>query len=338
MLQFCLIGAGRIGAIHARNITLHGGARVKYVVDVDADAARRLATACGAEVSSVAAALADPHVNAVLIASSTDTHAELIQACARAGKAVFCEKPLDLDITRARASAAAAKQAGVHLAVGFNRRCDPAFSRLKREILSGAVGQVEVVTIISRDPSAPPASYVARSGGLFRDMMIHDLDMARWLLAEEPVTVFARGSALADENIGAAGDIDTAVVVLETSSGKLCHITDSRRCVYGYDQRIEVFGSQGLVRADNVTATSVAKAGATGFTTEPALPFFLERYASAYRIELEAFVTLLRHEPVAEATCASLATADDGLRALVLADAAQKSLETGQPVRTQATL
>jgi myo-inositol 2-dehydrogenase / D-chiro-inositol 1-dehydrogenase len=326
MIHVCLFGAGRIGRIHAANLIRHPDTRLRYVVDVSAAAAQQLAGSCNAKVADTAAALADPEVGMVIIASSTDTHAELIEASAKAGKAIFCEKPLDLDLARAGRSLAAATRAKVLLGIGFNRRYDPAFSRLKAEIGAGTVGAVEVISITSRDPNPPPLEYVARSGGLFRDMMIHDLDMARWLLGEEPVEVFAKGGALIDARIGAAGDIDTAIVVLTTGSGKLCQITNSRRCAYGYDQRIEVFGSKGMVRADNVAATSVEAAGATGFTREPALPFFLERYAAAYRIELDEFLKAMRHEP------ASVASGEDGRRALLLADAAQRSLESGASV------
>lgn len=320
---FALFGAGRIGQIHARNLLAGADAQLRYVVDVDASAAGRLAASSSARVVDAATALGDPEVDAILIASSTDTHAGLIESGARAGKAIFCEKPLDLDVARAAASLRAVAEAGVLLALGFNRRYDPAFDRLKREIEAGRIGNVEVVSITSRDPSAPPPEYVARSGGLFRDMMIHDLDMARWLLGDEPVTIVARGSALVDPAIGAAGDIDTAVVILETRAGRLCQITNSRRCVYGYDQRIEVFGSAGLVRADNVSATTVETVSDAGFLREPALPFFLERYAVAYRNELGEFLKALRGE------AARLASGDDGLRALALADAAQRSLEQG---------
>ena len=324
---FAIFGAGRIGQIHARNLLAEPDVALRYVVDVDAAAAGRLASTTGARVADAATALGDPAVTAILIASSTDTHAGLIEAGARAGKAIFCEKPLDLNVARAAASLHTVEEAGVLLALGFNRRYDPAFDRLKREIEAGRIGSVEVLSITSRDPTAPPPAYVARSGGLFRDMMIHDLDMARWLLGEEPVTVFARGSALVDPAIGAAGDIDTAVVILETKGGRLGQITNSRRCVYGYDQRIEVFGSAGLVRADNVSATTVETAGAGGFQREPALPFFLERYAAAYRNELGEFLKALRGK------AARLASGDDGLRALALADAAQRSLDSGSPIR-----
>ncbi|MGD9597207.1 MAG: inositol 2-dehydrogenase [Steroidobacteraceae bacterium] len=326
MIGFALFGAGRIGQIHARNLAARPDVRLRHVVDVSPTAARALADTTGATVSDAATALADPAVHAILVASSTDTHAALIAAGARAGKAIFCEKPLDLDLARAEASIAVAAQSKVLLALGFNRRFDPAFRRLHREIAAGRAGKVEVVSITSRDPAPPPPAYVARSGGLFRDMMIHDLDMARWLLGATPVSVYARGSALVDPAIGAAGDIDTAVVVLEGAGGELCQITNSRRCAYGYDQRIEIFGSRGLLRADNVPATTVETADAGGFTREPALPFFLERYAAAYRDELDEFVRALRGE------AAALATGEDGRQALRLANAAQRSLETRGPV------
>ena len=211
--------------------------------------------------------------------------------------------------------------------MGFNRRYDPSFARLQRDSRAGAIGRIETVHIISRDPSPPPVEYVARSGGLFRDMMIHDLDMGRWLLGEEPVEVFARGSALVSKEIGAAGDVDTAMVLLRTASGTLCQIANSRRCAFGYDQRIEVFGSEGSLSAGNQASTSVTLASKDGFTTEPALPFFLERYAAAYRLELEDFLNALEGRQV------ELATGEDGRKALKLADAAQESVSSGKAVR-----
>ena len=326
MLQCALFGAGRIGQIHARNLTAREDVRLRYVIDTEAVSASRLAAALGAEVCDAATALHDPAVTAVVIATSTDTHATLIEAAARAGKAIFCEKPLDLDAQRAAGTLAVVAETRALLALGFNRRYDPSFRKLRSEIAAGRVGRVEVVSITSRDPAPPPVAYIGRSGGLFRDMMIHDLDMARWLLGDEPIRAYARGSALIDAAIAAEGDIDTAVVVLETASGSLCQITNSRRCAYGYDQRIEVFGSAGMVRAGNQTATSVETAGAAGFGTDPALPFFLERYSAAYRAEIEEFVRAARGEP------ADCVTGSDGLRALLLANAAQESLQTGLAV------
>jgi len=325
MIRFTLIGAGRIGRIHAGNIARHPQARLAYVADADARAAEALAQQFSAQTISLDAAVTARDVDAVLIASSTDTHADYIERCAAAGKPVLCEKPLDLDAQRASACVKAAQKAGIPLYLGFNRRYDPSFMRLKREIAAGTIGTLETLHIISRDPAPPPVEYIKRSGGLFRDMMIHDLDMARWLLGAEPVEVFARGSAV-DPGIGAAGDVDTAMVMLRTARGQLCQIANSRRCSFGYDQRIEAFGSQGMVRADNHTATSVTVAGTSGFNTEPALPFFLERYAAAYRLELDDFVNALNDQRV------ELATGEDGLRALLLADAAQRSLTSGAPV------
>jgi myo-inositol 2-dehydrogenase/D-chiro-inositol 1-dehydrogenase len=326
VLRIALIGAGRIGRIHAENIVRTEATELVSVTDVDATAAKTLATRWSVPDVAVDAALADPSVHAVLVASSTDTHADLIEACAGAGKAVFCEKPLDLGFARAQRCVETAGRAGIVLRLGFNRRYDPSFARLKRELVGGTIGPLATLAITSRDPAPPPVEYIRRSGGLFRDMMIHDFDMARWLLGEEPVEVYARGAVFVDPAIGDAGDVDTATAVLTTAAGRVCTISNSRRCAFGYDQRIEAFGALGMLRADNATATHVEVAGAQGFTTEPALPFFLERYADAYRLELADFVRACRGEAV------ELATAADGLRALALADAARHSHETGRPV------
>lgn len=326
MIRIAVIGAGRIGQIHAANLVLNDKAHVVYIADVVEPAALSLAERCGATVASVDQVMQDASVDALVIASSTDTHADLVEQGAAAGKAIFCEKPLDLSAERAAACVGIAKKHGVLLSLGFNRRHDPSFNRLKNEIDAGTIGNVEVISITSRDPAPPPLEYIERSGGLFRDMMIHDLDIARWLLGEEPNQIFATGSAMADAKIEAAGDIDTAIAVLKTASGRMCQITNSRRCDYGYDQRIEVFGSKGMVRADNQTETKVEVANASGFATEPALPFFLERYADAYRIQLDKFLLAASGESV------NLPGGSDGLRALQLADAAQQSLESGLPV------
>ncbi len=326
MTTLVVFGAGRIGTIHAGNLAANPDADVRYVVDIDEPSASRLAASCGAGVASKDDALNDKDVTAVVIATSTDTHTDLIKSAAAAGKAIFCEKPIDLNIDTAREGVNAAEQHGVQLTIGFNRRHDPSFQKIKDEIDAGTVGSVEHVSITSRDPSPPPAEYVARSGGIFRDMMIHDFDMARWLLGEEPVVVFASGSVLVDESIGEAGDIDSAVALLKTASGSLCTISNSRRCSYGYDQRIEVFGSSGMVSAGNKTATEVGTADSSGFHSEVALPFFLERYADAYRIQLDKFLRAVNGEQV------DLPGAADGLRALMLADCAQESLDTGAPV------
>lgn len=318
-VNVCVVGAGRIGRIHAGNVAAHPDARLHGVVDVNAAAADVVARELGSRALTLEAALTDAEIDGVVIAASTDTHLELIEAWVAAGRPILCEKPLDLDVQRARRAQAVAEAAGVGLFVGFNRRFDPSFRRLRDELRQGRIGSVEVISVTSRDPAPPPIDYVRRSGGLFRDMMIHDLDMARWLLDEEPVSLFATGSCLVDADIGAADDIDTALVVLETATGRMCHISNSRRCSYGYDQRLEVFGAQGLLRVDNRTATQVEHAGAQGIVREPALPFFLERYAEAYRLELEDFIRALNGREH------QLADAGDGVRALELAEAADRS-------------
>lgn len=326
MIDIAVIGAGRIGQIHATNLHLNPAANIRCIIDVSEPAAATLAERCETEVGSLKEMLADRSIQAVVIASSTDTHAELVTACANAGKQIFCEKPLDLDVDTARRCLDVVAKQGVLLCLGFNRRHDPSFEKLRNEVVSGKVGDVEVVSITSRDPAPPPAEYIARSGGLFRDMMIHDFDMGRWLLDEEPVEVFAAGSVLIDDAIGKAGDIDTATATLKTASGRLCLITNSRRCSYGYDQRIEVFGSSGMARAANQRETLVETASQAGFARDPVLPFFLERYADAYRLQLEKFLRAAAGESLA------LPGGRDGLRALEIADAAQTSLDEGRPV------
>ena len=326
MISFCQFGAGRIGAIHAENIARHPAARLGAIVDVDPTAAEQLARRYGSEVGTQVSVLADRSIHAVVIASSTNTHADLVEAAARTGKAVFCEKPRDLDRRRAEACLAVVGECGVPLMVGFNRRFDPHFARLERQLRDGRIGRVELLSITSRDPSPPPLAYVRVSGGLFRDMMIHDFDMARWLLDEEPVEVFAAASVLIDPAIGEAGDVDTAIVTLRTGSGALCQISNSRRAVYGYDQRVEVLGSKGALRADNVALSTVAFAGAEGIVSDKPLPFFLERYAEAYRRELDHFVdALTRGSP-------PLPGGGDGVKALALADAASLSLQFSRAI------
>lgn len=326
VIAFVQFGAGRIGQIHAGNIAAHPRACLRYVVDPWPEGAAKLAAAHGAEVTDTATALADPEVGAVLIASATDTHADLIEAAAKAGKAILCEKPIDLDMARTEACLRLAEAAGVTLALGFNRRHDPNFAALKARIDAGAIGAVEMVQLTSRDPSPPPVSYIAHSGGLFRDMMIHDLDMARWLLGEEPTTVFATASNLVDPQIGAAGDVDTAMVILKSASGRLCQISNSRRAAYGYDQRIEVFGERGMLRAENMRPTTVELSTAEAVSVDKPLHFFLERYEAAYRAELDDFITALTDGRPARAG------GDDGRRALRLADAALESYQSGKVI------
>lgn len=326
MLTFAQFGAGRIGTIHAANLASTGVTSLRYIVDVNAPAAAALAAKHGARVADAATALGDPAVDAVIIASSTDTHADLAIAAARAGKAIFCEKPIDLSLKRVDQCLAAVKRAGVPMFVGFNRRFDPSFAALHARIGHGEIGSVEQVIITSRDPGLPPLSYLKVSGGQFRDMTIHDFDMARWLLGEEPVEVFAYGSCLVDPAVGRIGDTDSVMVLMKTASGRLAHINNSRRASYGYDQRLEVHGAKGRLTAGNRVATTVELADGAAVKTDKPLYFFLERYTDAYRAELAAFVDCIVHKkpmPV---------TAEDGRRAIVLAEAAVKSLRTGRAV------
>jgi myo-inositol 2-dehydrogenase/D-chiro-inositol 1-dehydrogenase len=327
-MRIGLLGAGRIGQIHARSAASHKSAKLAAVFDVDAKAAGAVAAETGAAVAKgIPDIIGDKNIDAVLICTPTDTHADLIEQAAKAGKAIFCEKPVDLSAERVRACLKVVADTKTKLMIGFNRRFDPSFASLQKRLAAGEVGKPEIVTILSRDPGPPPISYITRSGGLFRDMMIHDLDMARFLLGEEPVEVSAMAACLVDPAIGEAGDIDTAVVTLKTKSGKLAQISNSRRATYGYDQRIEVHGSGGLLRADNQHATTVHKATGDGFSSDPVLNFFLERYTPAYRAEMDAFVTgVLEGKPLNP-------TGDDGLKALVLADAANESVQSGKSVR-----
>ena len=326
MLEIAVLGAGRIGRIHAGNVAAHPDARLAGIADTVPEAAARLAAALRTRALSVDDAFG---ADAVLIATPTPTHTDYIERAAARGRPVFCEKPIDLSADRVRACLAAVRGAGVLLMVGFNRRFDPHFATLKARLDAGEIGGVELLTIISRDPSPPPIAYVESSGGLFRDMMIHDLDMARFLLNEEPLEVSAAASCLVNPAIGAAGDVDTAVVMLRAASGRLCQISNSRRASYGYDQRIEVHGANGMLRAGNVLPTTVELADATGFRTDPVLPFFLERYAAAYRAELGAFIAAVTGGAPARPD------GEDGLRALLLADAALESSRTGRTVRPE---
>lgn len=325
--DICLIGAGRIGHIHAANFASLGGVTLKYIVDPVAEAAAGLASDTGAQVATLESALADSDVKGVVIASATNTHADLIEKAARAGKAIFCEKPVDLDLDRTVACLKTATEAKVPLLLGFNRRFDPNFAALRDNLVSGKIGAVEMVHITSRDPGAPPVSYIQTSGGLFKDMMIHDLDMARWLLGEEPVEVSAMASCLTDQAIAEAGDVDSALVTLRTASGRLCQISNSRRAVYGYDQRIEVHGSKGLASVGNQLDSTVTVNTGPGASADKIQHFFLERYAEAYRREAAHFRDIL------EGTSEPLATGEDGMKALVLADAALRSLQQGTTIQ-----
>jgi len=325
MLNIGILGCGRIGQVHGATLQSMTTARAAAVSDFVPEAADALAAKLGAKVMTSEEILRDPGIDAVIIGTPTTTHYDLIHEAAANGKAIFCEKPVDLSVDRIRDCLAVVKKAGVPFMTAFNRRFDPSFAHLQKQIADQVIGNVEIVTILSRDPSPPPIGYIKTSGGIFRDMMIHDLDMAWFLLGEEPIELTAAASCLVDPEIGTAGDFDTAVVTLKTASGKLCQISNSRRATYGYDQRIEVHGSAGMLRAENMLEHSVELATGQGFRSAATQPFFLERYAAAYRAEMVHFVDCITRD------VQMTPTGEDGLRAQILADAADASARDGQP-------
>ncbi|MGB7244286.1 MAG: inositol 2-dehydrogenase [Sulfitobacter sp.] len=327
MLRLGLLGCGRIGQVHARSLSRLKTAKLVAVADALPASAQAVADQSDAQVRRVDEIIGSADIDAVIICTPTDTHYDLIQASAKAGKAIFCEKPVDMSADRIRDCMAVIRDHGVPFLTAFNRRFDPNFANIQARITEGEIGDVEIVTILSRDPSPPPIEYIKGSGGIFRDMMIHDFDMARFLLGEEPISVFAVGSALVDPEIGAAGDIDTAAVTLTTASGRICQISNSRRASYGYDQRIEVHGSQGMLRAENMFENTVEVATKAGFQRAPAQHFFLERYEAAYLSEIAHFVSAIEDGTTPSPDIL------DGLRAQLIADAAAQSLASGQPVR-----
>ncbi|MDA7428996.1 inositol 2-dehydrogenase [Primorskyibacter aestuariivivens] len=326
-VKFAVLGAGRIGQVHARAVASVEGATLVAVSDAVEAAARKVADSYGCDIRSIDQIASSGDVDAVIICTPTDTHADLIEQFAHAGKAVFCEKPIDLSLPRVRQALKTVEDEGGTLMVGFNRRFDPDFMAVKAAIDAGRVGDVEMVTITSRDPGAPPLDYIKSSGGIFRDMTIHDFDMARWLLGEEVESVMAQASVLTDPAIGEAGDYDSVNVILRTAMGKQAIITNSRRATYGYDQRIEVLGSDGMVSARNMAEANIELAGKDGFATPPLLNFFMTRYVAAYANEIAAFVA-----SVAEGA-ATPTTGHDGLMALALADAAVLSVQEGRAVK-----
>ena len=328
MIRFGVIGAGRIGKVHAKTIAANPKAQLAYIADAMPKAAQDLATQYGAKIASVDDIMKARDVDAVLIGSPTGFHAEQIQAASNNGKAIMCEKPVSLSVDAILETLKVVEKNKSTLMIGFNRRFDPSFAEVEQRIRRGDIGEVEMVTVISRDPAPPPAEYVKGSGGIFRDMMIHDFDMARFLMGEEFVVVSALGAALVDKAIGQAGDVDTAAVQMQTASGKIAVITNSRRATYGYDQRMEVHGSKGMIHAKNVHNTTVEVLSDKGYVADPIQNFFLERYGAAYSNELNAFITAVEagnRDPRPNGY--------DGLQAQKLADAATMSWQTGKPVK-----
>jgi myo-inositol 2-dehydrogenase/D-chiro-inositol 1-dehydrogenase len=323
MINFALFGAGRIGVLHAANIAAsHPRARLSYVYDTNTPAAEATAAKHGARVaSSVEAALGDAAIDAVLIASSTSTHVDLITASARAGKAILCEKPIDLDIERVERCRRDIAGTGVPVQIAFNRRYDHNHRAVREAVRKGDIGALELLVITSRDPGLPALAYLQGSGGIFRDMTIHDFDLARFILGDDPLEeVFASGSIMVDPALREFGDVDTAMVVMKAASGALVHINNSRRAVYGYDQRVEAFGAKAMVRSDNLRASTLTRDDAQATDAkEPLLNFFVERYRQAYLDELNDFI-----EVVAAKKNPAVGF-EDGRCALILANAAMES-------------
>lgn len=324
-LNVALFGAGRIGKVHAASIKSDPRARLTAVTDVMEDAAKALAADHGITVRTADEILADPDIGAILVASSTNTHADLIERGIAAGKAVFCEKPIDLDLQRALKVRASVAASDTPVMMGFNRRFDPNFATLKAAFDAGEIGKGELLAVTSYDPAPPPVSYIKVSGGLFRDMMIHDFDMCCWLFGL-PAKVTATGSCLVDPAIGAAGDVDTAVVILHYADGRIATIRNSRRAVFGYDQRLELLGSDGMLSVENQLETTVRKATDAGVSSAKPQLFFLERYMRAYETEWSAFLDALTHGRDMPATV------QDGVNALALAEAANLSLTEGRTI------
>ncbi len=330
MIRIAVLGCGRIGAMHAANIAAHPSARLAAVQDINAAAAEAAANATGARVmQSAAQVFSSPDVDAVLIATATDTHADLLEQAVAAGKPVLCEKPIDLSLARVKRCAEVIKGTKLPIQLGFVRRFDPGHKAVRDAVAAGDIGVLHQVAITSRDPGLAPEAYLKVSGGIFRDMTIHDFDMARFILGEEPETVFATGARLvAPALMEKLGDFDTVTVVMTTASGKQAVITNSREALYGYDQRVEAFGSKGMAVSDNRRPHQMILSG-KGFSNHaaPLLNFFIERYREAFDAEIDAFVKAV------ETNQPAVVGFDDGRKALALAEAALKSVVQGRAVK-----
>ncbi|MDR3698812.1 MAG: inositol 2-dehydrogenase [Candidatus Sulfopaludibacter sp.] len=329
-LNVGIIGAGRIGKVHAEGLAFRlPEARILAIADVNREAAQAVATRCG--IPTVAESsqqiLANPEIEAVLICSSTDTHAGLIVQAARAGKHIFCEKPISHSLGEIHRALEAVERAGIKLQIGFNRRFDANFARVRQAVVSGEIGTPRLMHIISRDPAPPPLAYIRSSGGIFLDMTIHDFDMARFLIGDEVEEIYTSGGVMVDPEIGAAGDLDTALIVLRFKNGVIGTIDNSRQAAYGYDQRVEILGSRGSIGTQNCYPNQAVVSTATEVRRDLPLNFFMDRYTESFVSEVRAFVTAVREDgptPVAGI---------DGLVAVVMAIAARQSYEQHRPVR-----
>lgn len=330
MVGIAVLGAGRIGKIHAANVAASKFATLVVVADPFEEAAASLADELGAHaMTDCEAAIDRADVDAIVIGTPTHTHINLMLRAVRQGKAVLCEKPIDLDMAKSLAAIEEVQRLNGRVMLAFNRRFETTFAEMRSAIVAGDIGELRQVIITSRDPGLAPEEYIKHSGGIFRDMTIHDLDIGRWLLGEEPVELSAIGSRLVDPAMMEKyDDYDTAMVHMQTASGKQCHINNCRQAVYGYDQRIEVYGSKGMLQMDNLRPTTIRRwSEQVTDAREPLLNFFLERYQQAYKAELDAYIDALAHgKPLPTSV-------QDGLKALQLADAAVESVKTGRAVR-----
>lgn len=329
MVKFALYGAGRIGCIHAANIVASERAQLAYVYDPNLQMAETIAAKYGVKVADDPdSPLRDAGVDAVIIASSTDTHVALLAASAKAGKAVLCEKPIDLDIDRIDWCRRELAKTQAAIQIGFNRRYDRSHRAVRDAVRNGDIGSVELLVITSRDPELAPLPYLKRSGGIFRDMTIHDFDLARFILGEDPIEeVYATGSVMVDQAIKQLDDVDSAMLILRARSGALIHINNSRRAVYGYDQRVEAFGARGMVLSENVRASTVRRYDySTSGSQEPLLFSFADRYRQSYIDELNDFIAVVTDGKKPSVDF------EDGRVALILADAAFRSVRTSRPV------
>jgi myo-inositol 2-dehydrogenase/D-chiro-inositol 1-dehydrogenase len=329
-LHVGIIGAGRIGKVHAETIAFRLPEAVPFAItDINRKAAEDLAARCGISkvAESAAEIFADPNVEAVLICSSTDTHADLVVEAAKARKHIFCEKPIDHSLAKIDRALTAVAQAGVKLQVGFNRRFDANFARVRKAVVSGEIGTPHLLHIISRDPAPPPVSYVKVSGGIFLDMTIHDFDMARFLTGEEVEEIYTAAGVMVDPEIGKAGDLDTALIVLRFKSGLIGTIDNSRKAVYGYDQRVEILGSAGSIATGNCYPNQAVISTATAVGRDLPLNFFMDRYTESFANELRAFVeAVLQDKPTP-------VTGIDGRIPVVMGLAARRSHDEHRPVR-----
>jgi myo-inositol 2-dehydrogenase/D-chiro-inositol 1-dehydrogenase len=331
MIRFALFGAGKIGRMHAANLAGHKKAELCWVYDINQARGDEVAATFGARsCNSTEEPLSDPEVNAVLIATSTDTHASLIVESAKAGKAVFCEKPIDISLEKVNRCSDQIKNFDVPIQIGFNRRFDPSHRKVAQAVQNGEIGTLEHVLITSRDPEPPPKEYYLVAGGMLRDMTIHDFDLARFVLNEEVKKVTALTATLFDPVAREIGEIDSAMILMQTESGKLCHINNSRHASYGYDQRLEAHGSKGMIRSENHEQTTVERFNEQGSSWRDPLPFFfIERYRQAFLDQLDAFIEAL------ESNKPTQVNFEDGRKALILANAAYESIESRTTVEVK---